>query len=220
MPDAVDRLSSFMDKMAHGDTHYEIVPGTNISTINLKHLQRVGRVDVKHYTRPSMIYNELATTFAHRDAIARFMKSDYDYGVIFEDDAQMVEGTFSMTTGQEKATLIDAIGAIMEKLPEEWHEVNLGRCEAYCNLEKDMVEISKKSFLTTQNGWCAHAYLLSKKGARKLFELLSDNITASNDKIKRMNKDVFERFSVSPRLFDQSGRCGVNGCGPIGECAD
>mmetsp|Transcript_5433 Transcript_5433/g.10639 ORF Transcript_5433/g.10639 Transcript_5433/m.10639 type:complete len:231 (+) Transcript_5433:78-770(+) len=192
MPDAVDHLNSFMGKLARGQTHFEIVPGTNISTINLKQLERSGTVDVKHYDKPFAIYSELATTFAHRDAVARFVKSDYDYAVIFEDDARMVEGSFAKATGQDKATLIDAIEAIMAKLPEKWHEVNLGRCDAFCALEKAKVDISKKSFLTRQSGWCAHAYLLSKSGGKQLLKLLSHNISASNDKMKRMKNAHFE----------------------------
>mmetsp|Transcript_42048 Transcript_42048/g.68288 ORF Transcript_42048/g.68288 Transcript_42048/m.68288 type:complete len:1292 (-) Transcript_42048:158-4033(-) len=204
-----------------------ISPGVQRSKLNLKNLIAEGRVDPDYETTGETdhpIIPELATTYAHHRAIKSFLRSEQEYALIFEEDAKMVDnGRFLLANipGGEKGHFVKALKTIVQKAPKDWMEINLGRCDAQCHMQKQAAKLSDKVFMfESKYAYCSSGYLLSRRGAEFLNQTYYGKLRYSNDltKVTLYEKGLYKQYAVSPRLIEQKTECGVNGCGNVPEC--
>ncbi len=227
MPKQVPYVHKFFTKL--GLKKAEVVPGVLRSKLNVSKLIDDGVVD-SHYeitqgTEAHKPVAELATTFAHARAVKHFLNSGADYGVIFEDDVQMIQSVLPTIPGGEKKKggFMAAIESLVEKAPKDFDELNLGRCESECSRQSLVSRVSDKAFLVASRyQYCSLAYVLSRTGAQKVHTMLNDHVKYSNDQLKVLafEEGKYNQYSLQPRLFATSGRCGVNSCGTVRECAN
>jgi len=227
MPKQRDYVKKFFKNLGINKIS-EIVPGVNRSLLNVTDLIKKGMVDEEYKktgeSNQHSIVAELATTFAHGRAVRHFLASKADFGIIFEDDVQLVsKDRISRIPGGEGANFIGAVDTILDKTPEDFDEVNLGRCFSECMRQSLTSKISENAFLVqSRYQYCSSGYVVSRKGAEKLNKWLHTNVAASNDyiKVSAFENGEFGQYSLDPRMFAQNERCGVNSCGGVKECAN
>uniref|UniRef100_A0A7S3YCS7 Uncharacterized protein n=2 Tax=Lotharella globosa TaxID=91324 RepID=A0A7S3YCS7_9EUKA len=206
----------------------EIVPGVNRSLLNVTDLVKKGMVnqyyEVSGEDNSHSIVAELATTFAHGRAVRHFLQSKADFGIIFEDDVRLVsKDIIERIPGGKVAGFLGALDTMLDHIPEDFDELNLGRCVSECMRQSLTARLSPNAFLVqSRYQYCSSSYVISRKGAEKLNKWLHTNVASSNDYIKVMGfeKGEYEQYSLAPRMFEQNDRCGVNSCGDVIECVN
>uniref|UniRef100_A0A7S3Z9R5 Protein xylosyltransferase n=1 Tax=Lotharella globosa TaxID=91324 RepID=A0A7S3Z9R5_9EUKA len=196
--------------------------GTNVKARNLnftiEDLQKTKLVsanyDVKNDTES--LAEEVSITNAHHAAIKEFLNSGSDYALVFESDAILQKNKYSDPMG--------VIHSLIENAPHGWHEINLGRCAAECFRQIFVTKVRQNANLVeAQNQYCSTAYLLNKEGGKQLDALFSSKTTYTNYLMKSdaYDADVFEQYSVEPRIFAHARKpkvCNGAECVYVEEC--
>eukprot|EP00466_Bigelowiella_natans_P018895 jgi/Bigna1/79635/fgenesh1_pg.64_\ len=146
--------------------------------------------------------SELANAMSHRRVYERFVRETStskgeNFALIFEDDvAPEYPGLDVM---EDIAMILKA----RSKIP--WDVVNLGRCFDCC--ETDCVVTSyfeDNAFVRSNHSFCAHAYLVNRKGAAKLIQAASPiKVIADDNIVLSGRKGDVKHMSITPRLFVQ-----------------
>jgi hypothetical protein len=225
MPKQVKSVHKFFSSLGL-DKKAKIVPGVLRSTLNVDDLVKKGTVDKSYVmtagTASHKMVAELATNFAHGKAIRHFLNSTAKYGIIFEDDVQIIDGVLNRIPGGDKGFL-GAIDTMIKKAPKDFDEMNLGRCDSECQRQSLVSRLSDKAFLVASRyQYCSLAYVLTRTGAKKVDKMIHDHAKYSNDQMKVLGFEFgdYHQISLQPRMFATSGRCGVNSCGTVRECAN
>mmetsp|Transcript_19044 Transcript_19044/g.30267 ORF Transcript_19044/g.30267 Transcript_19044/m.30267 type:complete len:728 (+) Transcript_19044:101-2284(+) len=206
-----------------------VVSGIRPESLNQTSLQLLGRLDKEYTISGETVHSplaEVATTYAHLKAIQRFLRTDAEYGVIFEDDAIFVDNYklyLDGISGQRGATFMEMISRLVHRAPAGWDEINMGRCVSKCAQDTSLMDLADGiRMVKSPEQFCSSAYIINRKSARYLAKLFSQNLRFSNDKMKAgaFDKGEYQQYSISPRLFRQDGRCGVNGCQDRRECME
>jgi len=142
MPDAFESADRFVRSLvASAETDIaEGVPGVNRDLLNIEKLQSERKVCMNYtlsgdISKTHNINAEVATTYAHRNAAKRFLEGDADFAIIFEDDVEMSlkQKDLNEIAQKENATFLEAMERVIASAPEDFDEINLGRCRCYCH---------------------------------------------------------------------------------------
>jgi GR25 family glycosyltransferase involved in LPS biosynthesis len=100
---------------------------------------------------------QIGCSLSHINAWNLFIKSNYNYGIFFEDDIeinkQFFDETFSNTLSE------------LEKITFDWCYLSMGRSDTY-----DGIKLNKYLYIPSYVGYGTYAYILSKEGANKLLK--------------------------------------------------
>jgi len=153
------------------------------------------------------------------------LDSNAEYALIFEDDATFEEDhqeVLSTLANSEHGKLFqDMILQLIKAAPVGWDEINLARCLSVCKRQRPMVKLSALiSIVDAPDQLCSVAYLLNRRSANFLKSTFMKPLRFSNDvtKVNAHKQGKYNQYSVTPRIFRQDGRCGVNGCEDREEC--
>mmetsp|Transcript_24433 Transcript_24433/g.34160 ORF Transcript_24433/g.34160 Transcript_24433/m.34160 type:complete len:274 (+) Transcript_24433:116-937(+) len=201
MPNRIERLKAFAE--SHGIA-LNIVDGVNVHTLN--HTALVESEEIKmRYCMPTLA---VALVKGHQAAVKAFLNSDYEYGMIFEDDVTLDKNTASEYGTDSIPTILNDIA--MTSRTYGWDYLNLGRCIDNCESERVVFEgVRGKDvkLIESSNPMCANAYMVTRRGAEVLLQNTSpifnpwDVMPLIMHKASR--KGEFKVLSTSPRLFDQ-----------------
>jgi GR25 family glycosyltransferase involved in LPS biosynthesis len=131
---------------------------------------------------------ELGIFASNYQAWNKFLKSDFDYLLIMEDDIKL-DNNF-----------IDGINSYLERLPKDWdffspfvhwwQSANLYNKETHDYGDKDIC----KSFQT----WSLACYFISKQGAKKILESLNNGFEDPVDWYIFKNTELFNIYTLKP----------------------
>ncbi len=227
MPKSRPHVRAFFDNLLLTSEGAQIVPGVVRSKLNVSQLVAKGEVDPSYVktegTAKHNMVAELATTFAHGRAVKQFIESKAKYGIIFEDDVTLIDGVIESIPEGKKGGFMGAVRTMIDKAPKGWDELNLGRCAAECQRQSLAARLSGNSFLVSSRyQYCSLAYVLSQEGAKKVDKMVHDKVKYSNDQLKVLAYEFgdYNQYSLQPRMFATTGRCGVNSCGLVKECVN
>jgi len=232
MADKYNDVKKFF-KRYHLEEHGAISAGVNRSLLDWGTLLESGKV-VEDYTLSGTKQHqgvaELATTMAHEHAALRFLESGAKYGVVMEDDVELVEKIYSKLPNHKQG-LLRSFKNIIDKAPKDFHEINLGRCWDECRNDKVLAHVGPAlKIVDASRSFCSTAYILSRDGAQTLVDKVFRHLDRSNDwsKIYAHLDGTYKSMALSPRMFqqtrdDDSYDCGgkaVNGCLKQPECGE
>lgn len=140
---------------------FSAVDGSKLDTQNDERISMHTRQNIFYKTRRS--HYEICTpgaigaSLSHISIWEEFLKGDAEYVVVFEDD----------TVVDEKA--LTYIDTLIPKLPDEWDMWLLG-CHRWAFKGKPLEKNSPKGWWSVSAFTGAHAYILSRQGAKLLLE--------------------------------------------------
>jgi len=225
MPDAQEYVREFFTEIGAGESA-EVVPGVNRSSLNIDDLVKRGTVSRDYQPLGIVTHTpqaELATTFAHARAIRRFLDSDEEYGLIFEEDAAVNQQSLDMFISDGYKGVMQAVCSLVKYAPEGWSEINLGRCNDKCEDQSIQAHlVAGATLVRSPLPLCSAAYLINRNGARILDYHFNHQVRFAGDstRVVLQLQSKYNITSVTPRLFKQRGRCGVNGCANSPECTN
>ena len=110
---------------------------------------------------------------SHLDVYNRIKANNKPYGLIIEDDAWFNEDIYK-----------SGIKNILEKIPEDWDIILLGKI--------DLETINKETYLEMRKFWGTHGYLINQAGISKMLSLanipINDQIDAVMGNLAREGK--------------------------------
>mmetsp|Transcript_13569 Transcript_13569/g.25869 ORF Transcript_13569/g.25869 Transcript_13569/m.25869 type:complete len:340 (-) Transcript_13569:35-1054(-) len=215
MPKAREHIEAFLKNLGV-ETDAEIIPGVPRSSLNFDDLVASGKVSPQYLTVYHTPVAELATTFAHGRAVQHFLDSGNDYALIFEDDVVVNNKLLDPVLG-----VSGILQTLIANAPSDWDEINMGRCMDFCAPQRVKAILNDQlKLVQSHHAMCSSGYLLNRRGARKLDKMFRHGVEAANDVMKShaFIAGEYSQYSLTPRLFQQSGRCGVNGCENQPEC--
>ena len=137
---------------------------------------------------------QLACYLSHLMVYNIFLKSNYDYCIIFEDD---------LDTNLSPNKLNTELNNNINYMPNDIDILFLGYCYEYCDKIVKINPYMGKSIKPL----CTHAYLLSKPGVKKLIDLLIPKKKAIDvDILNLIIQNKLNCYSSLPYLFKQKER--------------
>jgi len=209
MPARLDHVKSFAQK--HG-MDMQIVPGVVARDLNETRMMEDGEI-VMTYCPPTIA---VALAQGHRNALKAFLKSNNNFGMIFEDDVAVGPNQDEDVAYGKRPILkiLDEMASTSKDLKWDW--LNLGRCIDHCLEDKIVLRNMKGTngvnIVESSNSMCAHSYMVTRRGAEQLlrntwpFYAPWDVMPLIMDKASRNNE--FKFLSTTPRLFDQDRTIG------------
>jgi len=209
MPKRLEHVQRFAAR--HG-FQMNIVPGVIAKNLNETELVESGEI-VMNFCPPTMT---VALAQGHRNALKEFLKSENDFGIIFEDDVAVGGSQIEHRAYGERPILeiMDELASTHDEVKWDW--LNLGRCIDHCAEEKVLIErvegTKNVKLVESGNPMCAHAYMVTRRGAKMLlkntwpFYAPWDVMPMLMHKASKKNE--FKLFSTTPRLFVQDRNLG------------
>jgi len=185
-----DSLNKFnLHKLGH------IVPATTPETL-----------DKSKIHNHEMNIKESSCMWSHHKAYKEFLKSDYKYGVIFEDDF-----ISSKNISSEHAEVIRQLVDLREKGKADWDLLNLARCYDCCRSECETVKASittksgrKINIIDSPHAYCGTSYLINRKAAESMAAGSDPIVRETDDNMLYLAiKGEYKYQVISPRLFMQ-----------------
>ncbi|GAB5356663.1 hypothetical protein AAMO2058_000309000 [Amorphochlora amoebiformis] len=152
---------------------------------------------------------EIGCALSHRRILQDFLsKPELKFAVVFEEDARanpVVVDYFKSDGGDLNKILLRLVDTYSEI---KWDELNLGSCYGDCGgriyLNTTMAN-GKVRFADLTRSFCAHASLISRKGAGIIEDYISKHGLGAADHEPRIDPNKFMHVIIEPRLFDQGG---------------
>jgi GR25 family glycosyltransferase involved in LPS biosynthesis len=117
---------------------------------------------------PHLSGGQLACALSHMTVWARFLESgDSERLMVFEDDVKPPSGS----------GIRSDVGEALRELPRDWDICFLGWCWSDCGAHQKV----SKHLDRVRVVHCTHAYVLSRKGARKLLDAIREPLTQPID---------------------------------------
>lgn len=155
---SVDRRDNMMNLFKN--KQFENIPNIRINAVDGKTLN----LEDYFITKPTieLTNNQYACLLSHLIAIREFEQTNYNIALIMEDDASM----------DYKEFWNDNIKEIVAQAPSDWEIIKLAIIPYNCNQNEYVHQTDKFS-----HGWTAStlAYLINKKGAKKISEHWKNN---------------------------------------------
>lgn len=136
--------------------------------------------------------NKLACHLSHLKTIETFLSNpSLKNCIIFEDDVSPVEDV----------DIFCSVKEAMSNVVDDWDFINFGVCYEEC---KDTTHLGGNCF-DLSRGVCRHAYALSRRGARFIFEKSQVPLTKPGDQTitTLLTKSDLNLYTVRPRPFEQ-----------------
>jgi GR25 family glycosyltransferase involved in LPS biosynthesis len=153
--------------------------------VNREKLFKEGMLSKKYYDmNKKEEKGEVAVFLGHVSILKEFLKSNNKYALIFEDDI------FLPKKQEEQKVMGKKISNLIKNIPEEADMVYFGYCFEDCKKAKPY-KGNPKLFNHAVVPVCLHSYLVSRKGARKLLDLvipLTEGIDVAILHLIRQNK--------------------------------
>ena len=153
--------------------------------VNREKLFKEGMLSKKYYDmNKKEEKGEVAVFLGHVSILKEFLKSNNKYALIFEDDI------FLPKKQEEQKEIGKKISNLIKNIPEEADMVYFGYCFEDCKKAKPY-KGNPKLFNHAVVPVCLHSYLVSRKGARKLLDLvipLTEGIDVAILHLIRQNK--------------------------------
>lgn len=146
IPKRRERIERIAQRMKIRPTIYKAVEKARLGPAEFK-LVHPDYYKPRHHGR-------IACHLSHMGVLKDFLSTSHKTCLIFEDDIQ---------TPSDLVKAATIFKGCMDTLPEAWDILYLGRCHDYCRLATSVSEYLIKSYPL-----CRHAYVVSRKGARKL----------------------------------------------------
>jgi hypothetical protein len=134
--------------------------------------------------------------YSHIMALKRFLNSDSEYVIIFEDDNRPINK-------KDYIGVLYVFEYILKHIPQDFELLNLSSCWEDCDLVK---EINEHTVLS-HRALCRNAYIMSRKGAAKVVshtvpmsKYSGDNMVAHIIK----SEPFLKAYSSKYNLFDQN----------------
>ena len=181
-----ERKKYIKNVMNNINLHCEYFPAILKKNIDKNQLVASG---VLSYQNKFKNDGEIACYLSHISVLKKFLSSNAENCLIFEDDLKMPE---SPPTN---------ISKIFSTIPSDYDIIYLGRC--WDNCQKN---VPVNNFIVKpHNPYCTHAYGVSRKGANKIIALSKpleypiDNILAKSIFTKKLIA-----YAISPSIFFQN----------------
>jgi len=127
---------------------------------------------------------------SHLRIYKKLVNSNYNYGIIFEDDAIMAKNTY------EKMLLS------LNNIPSDWDIILLGVLCIKCDTSEKYIKISRF--------WGTHGYLIKKQSAVKLLEFLDKPLSKQIDADMSLliKRGLIKVYGINPILVSQDTQFG------------
>jgi GR25 family glycosyltransferase involved in LPS biosynthesis len=157
--------------------------------------------------------SSIGCALSHLNVWKQFLKTDSEYGIIFEDDIIFNNNHFV----ENNIKLKDIIKFYINKTPDDFDILYLGSfgTESTLNFFTIMMYLLNNTSQNKQiNNFIrqssvvlsAHSYIISRSGAQKLINYLNHNIHNHIDFCIQSlcSKNLIKRYIISPRLIYQT----------------
>lgn len=188
----IDGIDEKRDQaVEHIDTVLHNIDRLNLETINYSDEEQAQDFIEKYpefKANRKFKVGELGIWASNYNAWAEFLKSDYDYLLIMEDDCKLEDG------------FVEGMKEYISRLPEGWGFfspfVHWWQQQNIYN--KDLHDYGDKDICLAYQSWSLACYFVSKNGARKALEILKDGFEDPVDWFLFKNKKLFKFYTLKP----------------------
>lgn len=186
LPNRKKYITHFMKKNKY--------PTTFIRAINKKRFEVYKNTNSK----VSLSLGQISCYFGHLNIYNHFLKTNKSHCLVFEDDVSTFLSINKLHT---------ALSNNINNLPKDYDILFLGYCHEYCKNIKKVNPYMGKS----RTPFCTHAYILSRKGVRKLLKYIKYPTDNPIDKIivKLIKAKKLISYSSIPYIFTQKDRTSI-----------
>lgn len=167
-----------------------IFPAIDESTLNLKELYYEKKFSKSYYYGTEINSGRVACHFSHLAVLKKFENDPLvSTCLIMEDDIKL---PYKMMEN------INYFKKVMENVPSDWDIIYIGKCYCACNVDNIV-----NRYITKDLPLCLHAYIVNKRGARKIIENSLPMIDNGDKMYKKMMMEgkLIGYSSIIPLFF-------------------
>jgi GR25 family glycosyltransferase involved in LPS biosynthesis len=186
----VEKMRKFFKSINCNPTYFRAISKYEISRDDLLK---------EHFIADDCVLNmgRICCHRSHCHVLERFLSSDAESAIIFEDDNDSVNAKDAMVVQY-------VIEYIMSTIPKDWEMVNFSRCWDDCDIAIDINESTVKTF----RALCRNCYAVSRVGAEKMLKHtipMRTNIPGDQSITRIMKiKPFLKAYASKSNLFSQN----------------
>lgn len=188
LPERKKYVENILNELKINPIYFDAV---NKNSLDYDKLIKKNFISYKYYKEKNN--GRIACHLSHMRVLDKFLKSNKNSCLIFEDDIEQIDIKYDDFNKIIKDSL--------DKVPNDWDIIKLGRCWDSC---RRSIKISDNLYRVF-NPKCRHAYAVSKSGAKKIINNAIPMINNGDEMIAKLISDGYIIcYAISPNIFNQN----------------